>query len=153
MKRTLISALITAAALLVLMGATKSKDADEFGPLLKQLYKAWNTLDPDNAASFYAKDPELVFFDVAPLQYTGWQEYRDQFKTKVAPTFASLTLKPNEDLKVIRKRDVALTTLTFHAAIKPKEGEAMEFDGRHTLFWEKREGKWVILHEHVSKPL
>jgi len=29
----------------------------------------------------------------------------------------------------------------------------MEFDGRHTIVWEKRNGQWLIIHEHVSKPL
>ena len=154
MKRVIICGLSGLALAVVAFGATKTKEAGEFGDLIKQYYQAWSTLDPDNAASLYAKDAHLVFFDVAPLQYThGWKEYRDNFKANVASTFASLTITPNHDLKVIRKGDVALVTLTFHAAVKPKQGEPMEFDGRHTLFWEKRGTKWLIVHEHVSKPL
>ena len=139
---------------MVVCGATGSKEADEFGGLIKQYYAAWSTLDPDQAAPLYAKDADLVFFDIAPLKYThGWKEYRDNFKTNVAPTFSSLKITPNDDMKVIRKGEVALVTLTFHASIKPKEGEPMELDGRHTLFWERRGGKWLIVHEHASKPL
>ena len=26
-------------------------------------------------------------------------------------------------------------------------------DGRHTVVWQDRGGKWLIIHEHVSKPL
>jgi uncharacterized protein (TIGR02246 family) len=138
----------------VAFGASKTKDTSVFGDLIKQYYQAWGTLDPDQAASLYAKDADLVFFDVAPLQYThGWKEYRDNFKEHVASTFESLKIAPHDDLKVIRKGHVALVTLTFHVAIKPKQGEPVEFDGRHTLFWEKRGKHWLIVHEHISKPL
>ncbi|HMH44847.1 MAG TPA: nuclear transport factor 2 family protein [Pyrinomonadaceae bacterium] len=36
---------------------------------------------------------------------------------------------------------------------KQKDGTPVEFDGRHTAVWEKRERQWLIIHEHVSKPL
>ena len=154
MKRLLICTLSVFTLATVAFGATKSKDASVFGDLIKKYYQSWSTLDPDKAASFYAQDPDLVFFDVAPLQYThGWKEYRDSFKANVAPTFASLSITPHDDLKVTRKGHVALVTLTFRASIKPKEGEPMEFDGRHTLFLEKRGKHWLIVHEHISKPL
>jgi len=26
-------------------------------------------------------------------------------------------------------------------------------EGRHTAIWEKRDGQWVIVHEHLSAPL
>jgi ketosteroid isomerase-like protein len=96
----------------------------------------------------------LVFFDIAPLKYSGgWQEYRDNFKKNVAPGFSSLILKPNNDVKITRRGNMALTTLTFHLSAKQKDGTAMEFDCRHTIVWEKRGGQWLIIHEHVSKPL
>ena len=115
---------------MVVCGATGSKEADEFGGLIKQYYAAWSTLDPDRAAPLYAKDVDLVFFDIAPLQYThGWKEYRDNFKTNVAPTFSSLKITPNDDMKVIRKGDVALVTLTFHASIKPKRANRWSWRG------------------------
>jgi ketosteroid isomerase-like protein len=31
--------------------------------------------------------------------------------------------------------------------------DPMEMDARQTLIWEKREGKWAIIHEHNSAPL
>ena len=154
MKRSILLALMLGSAVIFGLGASKSRNADEFRKLIKDCYAAWSTLDPDKAAGFYAKDPELVFYDVAPLKYDqGWQQYRDNFKNNVAPTFASLTITPKDDLKVTRYGKVALTTLTFHAAAKMKDGAPMDFDGRHTLFWERRHGRWLIVHEHVSKPL
>jgi ketosteroid isomerase-like protein len=71
----------------------------------------------------------------------------------VAPGFSGATLTPNNDLKVTRGGSLALTTLTFHLSAKLKGGTPLEFDGRHTIVWEKRGGQWLIIHEHVSKPL
>src|SRR5437016_1331328 len=141
MKRSILLGLILGAAAIVVVGASKSRETELFSRLIKDNYGAWSTLDPDKAAAFYAKDADLVFYDVAPLKYDhGWQQYRDNFKNNVGPTFASLTIMANDDLKVIRKGSVALTTLTFHAGAKMKDGAPMEFDGRHTIFWERRHG-------------
>ena len=152
MKRLLVAVLLLTT--LVLPALAQKKGGDDFNDLIKRYYAAWSTLNPDNASFLYAKDADLVFFDIAPLKYSGgWKEYSDNFKKNVAPGFSSLTLTPGNDLKVTRRGNLALTTLTFHIAAKQKDGTALEFDGRHTIVWEKRNGQWLIIHEHVSKPL
>ena len=152
MKRLLIVALLVST--LHLPALAQKKGGDDLNALIKRYYSAWNTLNPDNASFLYAQDADLVFFDIAPLKYGGgWQEYRDNFKKNVGPGFSSLKLTPNNDVKVTRKGSMALTTLTFHLSAKQKDGTAMEFDARHTIVWEKRGGQWLIIHEHVSKPL
>jgi len=152
MKRLLVAALLLST--LCLPALAQKTGADDFNDLIKRYYAAWSTLNPDNASFLYAKDADLVFFDIAPLKYSGgWKEYSDNFKKNVAPGFASLTLTPNNDVKITRRGNVALTTLTFHLSAKQKDGTAMEFDGRHTIVWEKRGRQWLIIHEHVSKPL
>lgn len=154
MKRLLMAVAIVGAVCLPALAQKPAKGGDDFNGLIKRYYAAWSTLNPDNAAPLYAKDAGLVFFDIAPLKYSGgWQEYSDNFKKNVAPGFSSLTLTPNNDLKVTRSGNLALTTLTFHLSAKQKDGTPVEFDGRHTIVWEKRGGQWQIIHEHVSKPL
>jgi ketosteroid isomerase-like protein len=152
MKRVLIMALVLST--ICLPAPAQKKSGDDFNDLIKRYYSAWNTLNPDNASFLYAQDANLVFFDIAPLKYSGgWPEYRDNFKKNLAPGFSSLTLTPHNDVKIKRSGNLALTTLTFHLSAKQKDGTAMEFDGRHTIVWEKRRGQWLIIHEHVSKPL
>jgi ketosteroid isomerase-like protein len=151
MKRLLVAALLL--TMFCLPALAQKKGGDDFSGLIKRYYAAWSTLNPDNAAMFYAKDADLVFFDVDPLKYTSWQQYHDNFKNNVGPTFSSLTITPGSDLKVTRRGNITLTTLTFHLSAKAKDGTAIEFDGRHTAVWERRGGRWLIIHEHVSKPL
>jgi len=110
------------------------------------------TLNADNASSLYAKDADLVFFDIAPLKYGGgWQQYSDNFKKNMAPGFSTLRLTPNNDVKVTRKGNMAFTTLTFHLSAKQKDGTASSAMAATRSFGNS--GQWLIIHEHVSKPL
>jgi ketosteroid isomerase-like protein len=154
MKRLLTLAFVIVAVCPPALGQKSVNAGEDFSSLIKRYYTAWSSLNPDNAAPLYAKDANLVFYDITPLKYSGgWQEYSDTFKKTVGPGFSSLTLTPNNDLNVTRRGNVALTTLTFHMSAKQKDGTPLEFDGRHTIVWEKRGPKWLIIHEHVSKPL
>lgn len=120
--------------------------------MLDEFFAAWSTLNADNAARFYARDADLVFFDIAPLQYHGWQEYRAGFK-QVAEQFSSLKLTANNDIKVTRRGNIVWTTDTFHVTGSQKNGQPVDLTCRHTLIWERRGGRWLIVHEHVSVPL
>jgi len=126
----------------------------EFKSLIDQYYAAWSTLNPDNAAKLYAKNADLVFYDIAPLKYNNWAEYKEGVKKAFTDAMSSAKLTPKDDLKVNQRGNVVWTTVTFHLSAQPKAGgAALEIDGRHTAIWEKRGGKWVIVHEHVSAPL
>src|SRR5437870_13442873 len=125
----------------------------EFKSMIDQYYAAWSTLDPDKAAKYYAKDADLVFFDVTPLKYNNWAEYRAGVMKAFTETMSSGKLTPNDDLKINQRGNIVWTTVTFHLSAKPKAGGAMELECRHTAIWEKRGGKWLIVHEHVSAPL
>ncbi len=131
----------------------KTALAAEFKALIDQYYTAWSTLNPDKAAKYYAKDADIVFYDVAPLKYNSWAEYKAGVIKAFTETMSSGKLTPMDDLKVTQRGNIVWTTLTFHLSAKPKAGGAMELDCRHTAIWEKRGGKWLIVHEHVSAPL
>jgi ketosteroid isomerase-like protein len=121
--------------------------------LIERYYAAWNTLNTDKPSSFYAKDANLVFFDVMPLEYKGWAEYKKGVQKNFFDQLSSGKLKPNNDLKITRRGNVAWMTLTFHLSFTLKTGAAMEIDCRHSAIWENRRGKWLIVHEHISAPL
>jgi ketosteroid isomerase-like protein len=124
----------------------------EFRQLIDSYWQAWSSLDPDKAAPMYVKDGDAVFFDVAPLKYTGWDQYKDGVK-KVFANATSAKFVANDDLKSSRSGNMAWTSETFHGEVGQKDGKTMELNGRHTAIWAKRGGKWLIVHEHVSAPL
>ncbi|HJZ97127.1 MAG TPA: nuclear transport factor 2 family protein [Candidatus Solibacter sp.] len=162
MKRSLLSALaillITAAGASALprqrrTTAAKPAPDAEFKAMIDQYYDAWSKLSTDAPAKYYAKDSDCVFFDVAPLKYKGWAEYKAGVQKNFFDNAVSAKLTPNDDLKVTRRGTVVWTSLTFHISVKNKTGPGLEMECRHTAIWEKRGGKWLIVHEHVSAPL
>jgi ketosteroid isomerase-like protein len=112
-----------------LMAADKPTDAVEFKTLIQHYWEAWSTLQPDNVAPMYAKEADAVFFDIAPVKYNGWEEYRVGVKQVFAGA-ASASFVPNEDLKVTRHGNIAWTSNTFRGTIHQKDGKTMELTGR-----------------------
>jgi len=151
-----VAALIVGIALIATPARTagpgKSIDP-EFKDLIARYYQAWSKLSTDAPAEFYDKDSGLIFYDVAPLKYNGWAEYKAGVQKNFFDGAASAILTPADDLTVNRRGNVAWTTITFHLSVKEKNGQSMELDARHTAIWEKKNGKWLIVHEHVSAPL
>lgn len=129
-----------------------AKDEDDIRAVIDKYAAAWGSLNPDNAAPLYAKDTDLVFYDLLPLKFTGWNAYAEGVKPHFAQ-FESLKITPKGDLKVTRRGDVAWTTSTFDLAVKPKGDETMAMEVRQTLILERQGKDWKIVHEHFSTPL
>jgi ketosteroid isomerase-like protein len=125
----------------------------ELQEFVKRYYEAWNTMKSENADPFYAKDTDIVFFDAAPMQYKSWKEYKEGAQKLFFDTTKTCKLIPHDDLRTFRHDDVAWFTLTFHLSAEMKSGPPTELELRQTSILEKREGKWVIVHEHISAPL
>jgi hypothetical protein len=76
MKRTLLSGLISAWLGMTAVGlnalASNKPQATggdaEFKALIDKYYSVWSSMNTDNAAPLYAKDADLVFYDIAPLK-------------------------------------------------------------------------------------
>jgi len=125
----------------------------DFKALHAKVDAAWESLKAENASPFYAHDAGLVFYDAAPVKYDGWAAYRDGAQKLFLDGATSLKFNVNDDLKVMRRGNVAWTTRTMHLKADMKDGKPVEFDGRDTVIWENRGGKWLIVHEHFSAPL
>ena len=127
--------------------------AYDFRALLQRVLDAWSTLDPANAAPFYAHEPGHVFFDFAPMEYDGWAAYAEGVK-KAAAAYSSSKITLGRDVRVHKRGNFAWATATWHMALVAKQGGAEQaMDGRWTVLWENRGENWIIVHEHFSVPL
>ncbi len=133
-------------------GRSPARSASDLKTLMQKELEAWETLDPANAAPFYAKEANLAFFDITPLKYTGWAEYAEGVK-KVFANAASLKFSKSEDAQTYQRGNLAWATATLHAELTGKDGSKLPLDGRWTLIWEKRGKDWLIVHEHYSAPI
>jgi Calcium/calmodulin dependent protein kinase II association domain len=97
---------------------------------MQKVLDGWSTLDPADAAKFYASGTG-TFFDVTPLKYASWEDYEAGVR-KIVTNWGTATIKEDALLKN-GKREIATQ--------------------RWTVVWEKRDGKWLIVHDHTSEPL
>ncbi len=130
----------------------KNQDASaELRPIVEKMLAGWSTLDTKNVSRFYAKDADLVFFDVVPLKYSGWTEYERGFQ-QISATWKSIKVTVG-DFQATRNGNISWAVYTTPVEIMPKDGAVMKGVTRNTDIFEKRGNDWIIIHEHVSAPL
>ena len=146
-------AAIAALAGIALIAASRGSREPDFKVMQAEVDRAWCTLEAKNAAPFYDKVPEDVFFDAAPLKYRGWTEYQAGAQKLFLDGAKSLTFTPAGDDRVTRSGDIAFLTRTLHISAEMKEGKPLDLNCWDTVIWVRRGSKWLIAHEHVSAPL
>ncbi|PYY02180.1 MAG: hypothetical protein DMG64_12450 [Acidobacteria bacterium] len=133
--------------------AAKSASSEaNFKALMQRIWDAWGSGDPANAAPFYAKGADCVFFDVTPVKYDGWAQYNEGVK-KVLANFQSAKFRVNADARVHRLGNYTWATSTIDTDLVPKNGSEQKGTWRWTVVWSRSGENWLIIHEHVSAPL
>lgn len=152
MKNEMLAALL----LTLLVGAApaqpKGAPAGPDAALMQQVWDAWNTLDPANAAKFYDQSPSDIFFDIAPMQYRGWAEYQAGSKKMLETSFQSVDCRVAEAMPHAAG-NWAWSTALVNCATVGKDGSKSPMHFRWTAIWQPKNGKWLIVHEHISTPL
>jgi ketosteroid isomerase-like protein len=118
--------------------------------LMQEIMDAWGTLNPHSAAKYYDQSPKDVFFDDAGgTKFVGWQAYEAGLqKVMAAEQQAKWTV--NNDAVVHPAGRYAWGTATVHAEYLAKDGSRQSIEERWTLIWAKRDGEWLVVHEHFS---
>jgi ketosteroid isomerase-like protein len=121
--------------------------------LVPKIFAAWETMDIAKIERYYAKDADLTYFDIAPMKYKNWAEYRAGVQKNFFAQNSSLKGKVNDDLQVHAQGKLAWATFTFGLDMVNKQGASSHLDGRWTMILERRAGGWIVVHEHVSAPM
>jgi ketosteroid isomerase-like protein len=131
-------------------GGAKSAGGGPDKAHLQKIWDAWSTLDPANPAQFYASGPH-VFFDLAPLKYANWEEYQKGVVAVLAD-FKTAKLTVNDDAEIHAAGPIYWATATVKEDATMKSGKREMGNFRWTVVFEKENGKWLIVHEHISVP-
>jgi ketosteroid isomerase-like protein len=140
------------ATLTVHRAAADSEEA-ALRTLVPKIIGSWESLDIAKIEPQYAADTDFAYFDLVPMKYSNWAEYRVGVQKALFDPNKSIKLHLNDDLGVHRRGSLAWATVTFGADIMSKQGAASHLDGRWTMVLEKRAHGWIVVHEHVSAPL
>lgn len=133
---------------------TTKKTSDAGAPdkaFMQKIWSGWATLDPANVAQFYAKG-DRTFFDIAPLKYNSWDEY-SKGVAGVLAGYQSATFTVNDDAQIHNAGQVVWGTATVKYDMVQKSGKHDMGSFRWTVVWQKEDGKWLTVHEHVSEPV
>jgi ketosteroid isomerase-like protein len=131
---------------------TNSGSGDE--EVIRSLYNQWEIAasgkDLNKIMSFYAPNDTAVFYDAfPPREYKGTNAYRKDYENFFA-TFSGSMKSVISDLNVHAVGNLAyvygIDTWTIAGQEQP-----MIF--RFTDVLEKINGKWLIVHEHLSFPV
>jgi ketosteroid isomerase-like protein len=131
--------------------ATKPSAGGVDKAYLQKIWQGWATLDTANVKQFYPQGPH-VFFDIAPLKYASWDEYQSG-ATKELGDFKAAKFTVNDDAQIHKAGDVYWVTSTVAFEMTHKSDKVDMGNFRWTAVLEKRDGKWLIVHEHVSVPM
>lgn len=97
--------------------------------------------------------PDIVSFDILPpLRAVGaamfvkhWEEFFDSYEGPIHVEFP--------DVRIMADETVAFSYCVHRIAGTLKSGHKTDFWLRWTAGWSQTNGKWLIVHEHVSVPL
>jgi len=141
--------LIWGFATLARAGATEEA---EIKSLERNYAKALQAKDLDALMANYDNSPTLVVFDVIPpRQYLGWDAYKKDWQTVLSectgPMKAELT-----EMTIVAEGNIGYGHEIQHLSCPPK-GAPLDMTLRATDGYVKKDGKWLIAHEHLSVPI
>lgn len=140
---------LTAVCLLLSLSAVAQDAPDK--AYAQKIWSGWATMNSDNQTQFYASGPH-VFFDDEPLKYDNWEDYR-KTTAKEFEKYKSAKFTVNDDFKIHKATDsLYWGTSTVDSVEVAKDGKEEKGTFRWTFVMEKQNGKWLIVHEHVSVP-
>jgi len=155
MKRFWTALLLAGVGLVCLLAAESraQQSEQELRALVPKIVGSWETMDFAKIEPYYATDADLTYFDLAPMKYNNWSEYRAGAQKALFEPNSAIKAKLNDDLRVHSHGSFAWATFTFGADITSKQGATSHLDARWTMVLEKRAKGWIVVHEHVSAPL
>ena len=111
--------------------------------------QALRAKDIDALMAHYA--PDVLTFDLMPLQTQGADAYRKNFEAWFASVQGPIDYEIR-DLRITLRDDVAFGHYLGRVKSTRTSGERTDYWVRVTADFQKTNGKWLITHEHVSVP-
>ena len=101
----------------------------------------------------YVPDESLLVFDVVPpRQYVGAKAYRKDWEELFAAFPGTVDFEIS-DLIIMTDGALAFSHSIQHAVLTDTDGMKVDITARVTDIYRKINGKWLIIHEHISVPV
>jgi len=91
------------------------------------------------------RDADFAYFDLVPMKYNNWSEYRTGVQKALFEPNRSIKLRLNDDLGVHQRGSLAWATVTFGGRSCEQAGRCSALDGRWTMVLERRAQGWIVV--------
>ena len=124
---------------------------------IKSLYDRWKTAfearDLDGIMSVYAPGDDVLAYDISPpLQYKGKDAYRKDYADFINQYDGPIHVE-YRDMRIVSGGDVGFIHALERVSGKLKDGTQSDIWLRATSGVQKINGKWLIVHDHISVPI
>jgi len=135
---------------------TKAVNSNSNEAAVRDVYdrwaKAFRAKDINGIMAFYAPGDTVVAYDIVPpLEYKGYDAYKKDYMDFLAMFDGPINFEFRE-MRAIAGNDVAFVHALEHLSGKMKNGQKMDLWLRGTSGLRKINGKWLIVHDHISVP-
>ena len=130
-----------------------SDDDTEIRALLDRWAKAFEDHDIRGIMSNYAPGDAVVAYDIAPpLQYKGKESYEKDYVEFLGQYDGPIHVE-YRDVRIFSSGDVGFVHGLERFTGKLKDGQQSDLWLRYTGGLRKLNGRWLIVHDHVSVPI
>jgi ketosteroid isomerase-like protein len=152
-QRSCFLAVVVVAAACVTSSCSRVNDAAEINASLDHLVTAVSAKDVDGIMAYYVPDESLLVFDaLPPRKYIGATVMRKNWESFLA-AYPSTVHAEVSDWKTETSGDLGVGHGFFRIVGPDKEGKPLDVTVRFTDIFRKINGKWLVIHEHVSWPV
>jgi ketosteroid isomerase-like protein len=125
----------------------------EVNASVQRLVAAVNAKDVNAIMAYYTPDESLHVFDaLLPRQYVGAAAFRKDWEGFLT-TYPSTVHAEATDWKTETDGNLAYGHGIFRTVGPDKDGKPLDLTLRVTDIYKKINGKWLVVHEHVSWPV
>jgi uncharacterized protein (TIGR02246 family) len=133
--------------------AIAGSDDAEIRALVDRWAKVFEAHDVEGIMSLYAPGDAVMAYDVVPpLVYKGKDAYRKDYVEFLAQYDGPVHVE-FRDMRVLSSGDVGFVHALERFTGKLKNGQQSDLWLRATSGVRKMNGKWLIVHDHVSVPI
>ena len=152
-RRSSISAALAIVAGCVASSCSRASDEADVNASVQHLVAAVNAKDLNGIMAYYSPDESLFVFDaLPPRQYVGAASYRKNWEGFLA-AYPGAVHAEVTDWKTEMEGSLAYAHGIFRTTGPDKDGMPLDLTLRVTDVYRKINGKWLVVHEHVSWPV
>jgi ketosteroid isomerase-like protein len=132
-------------------GINSRKDIDEIKARYSDWERAFAAKDLNGVMALYA--PDVIAYDIVPpLQFVGAEDYRKDYATFFGGFNGPLKIT-DPSIHVEQSGAVAFAFGLERLRGTTASGARVDMWVRFTDGWKLENGRWLVVHEHVSVPV